>query len=480
MAFSANTAWEVRTTGSDSNGGGFVAGSGGTDYSQQDASQATGTVTSVSTTVTATTGIFSSTMVGNYITDGTTWKQITGYTSSTIITVDSAPSWTAASVNVGGALLTVGKAAGLMVGSNKIFVKSGTYQISSPISLGNATVPQSTSPFNRLIGYYQTRGDIVTQAGGGLANSANRPSIKLITNTGLTALSITASGWLIENFIVDCNSLGTSTGLSTGSNYSNVRNCKFMNFTSQGLLVNSPKDVLITDCEFTGGTSAATAAIVAIDPIVILRCNVHDNVCSGVTFAGAGSNYCSVENCRITNNTGASSDGIRCEQAYNIRNNTIHGNGRHGINNLQQYVLTTTIKGNILSSNGGYGIIGANAAVPADPFWDGNAFYSNTSGARNNMDDTGGAVAINGVAPYTNVLDVILTANPFTNSASGDFTLNNTPGGGAACRAAGTPGAMPGVSQVGYLDMGCFQHQDSGGSTGPVGQIYGARSIGTY
>lgn len=34
MALSSATVFEVRTTGADTNGGGFVAGAAGTDYSQ--------------------------------------------------------------------------------------------------------------------------------------------------------------------------------------------------------------------------------------------------------------------------------------------------------------------------------------------------------------------------------------------------------------------------------------------------------------
>jgi len=39
VALSAAQILEVRSTGSDANGGGFKAGASGTDYSQQDAAQ---------------------------------------------------------------------------------------------------------------------------------------------------------------------------------------------------------------------------------------------------------------------------------------------------------------------------------------------------------------------------------------------------------------------------------------------------------
>ena len=62
---------------------------------------------------------------------------------------------------------------------------------------------------------------------------------------------------------------------------------------------------------------------------------------------------------------------------------------------------------------------------------------------------------------------VALTADPFVNptatinslaDAQAAFSLNNTAGGGALCRGAGTPQ---------YLDIGATQHQDSGGGGVP-------------
>jgi hypothetical protein len=58
---------------------------------------------------------------------------------------------------------------------------------------------------------------------------------------------------------------------------------------------------------------------------------------------------------------------------------------------------------------------------------------------------------------------VSLSADPCTNAAGGDFSLNNTASAGVACRAAGIPGAFPGGNTTGYLDIGAVQHQDAGG-----------------
>jgi hypothetical protein len=461
LAFSAATCWEVRpTNGSDSNGGGFVAGSGGTDYSQQNSPQATGTVSSAASTVTATTAIFTAAMVGNYITDGTTWKQITAFTSTTIITVDSAPSWTAASIAVGGALKTIAKMNALWVSSNKAYFKAeAVQQIAAGLNLSVSVTPGNNAPFTRLIGYTSARGD------GGQA------TLQLVTNTGLTGLTLSGNGVRAENITIDCNSLGTSIGITITGNWCAAINCKTKNFTSvgiQGGAISSNALSPVMNCEVTGGTSAASGAIVS--QAYIRQCNVHDNACPGITVTGAN---LIVDRCLITNNTGATSDGIVAPNGISVTNCMIYGNGRDGIRSTNaNFFLGNYIKNNIFVKNSGYGINATNAAFPADFTYDGNAYYSNTSGARHNIDDTS-TNAIDGVSPYTNVLDVTLTGDPCTNAAGGDFTLNNTAGAGAACRAAGTPGAMPGVSQVGYVDLGPLQHQDSGGGGGGGGNLLG-------
>jgi len=72
--------------------------------------------------------------------------------------------------------------------------------------------------------------------------------------------------------------------------------------------------------------------------------------------------------------------------------------------------------------------------------------------------------------PRTNIGDSIivgeitLTGDPFTDSANWDFTLNNTAGAGALCRAAGVRS---------YRDVGALQHQDAGGSGGGVAKLIG-------
>ena len=465
MALNAAVVWEVRTAGDDTNGGAFKAGASGTDYSQQDAKNTTGNnisttdaVAAGTTTITSATASFTSAIVGNviYFQGGTgaiaaVWRECTVFTNSTTITIDASIAVsTGMTMNIGGALLTLQTAATSMVTSNKVFVKIGTYTRTATTTFSAASADTSnTVPPNRLIGYSTTRAD------------NGRPTIALSTNTGLTGLKFTTYGWEIRNFIVDCASLGTSTGIDIGGGLTQLSNCKVSNFTLRGIQGAAAGQNIIFENEVTGGTSAASAAINSTGSGSVIAENyVHDNACPGVIAGGATviHNLCDT-------NTGASSDGIRItggESGGAILNNSVYNSGRDGIRASNNVLFAVSLVwNNILSTNGAYGLTAITTnGIGAMPSFDGNAFFSNTSGTRFAGDDTGSVNAINGVSPYSNVRDVILTADPFTNAAAGDFSLNTTTGGGAACRAAGFPGLFPGGLTTGSLDIGAAQHAD--------------------
>src|SRR5689334_4033214 len=103
MALSANTVWEIQTGGNDANGGGFVTGASGTDYSQTATKRtATGSddsttdaVANGTTTLTSATANFTTEIVGNIIclsggsgslTKG--WYQVASRTNATTIVLD--------------------------------------------------------------------------------------------------------------------------------------------------------------------------------------------------------------------------------------------------------------------------------------------------------------------------------------------------------------------------------------------------------
>jgi len=468
-AISTATAWEVRASvGSDSNGGGFVTGATGTDFSQQNAAQYTFTNLASSNgstnpcIVSSASHNFVSTDVGNImqITAGTSWT--TGFyqivsVATNNATLDracgSAASLSSGTFAVGGALATIAKALTANTTGNIIFVKAtATYSITAGLTLNSNQTPSNALPPSQLIGYTTTRTD------------AGRATIQLSTNANLTAINGTSqAGWNIRNFVIDCNTLTNSTGVILGF-YTTLHNAKVQNCTTVGASAAGSSDFAsIQDSEFTGMTSGAAsngAITFNLAGGSILRNYIHDNTCPGIVTNPSGG--LAIGYNVIANNSGASSDGVQVSTAARgiyIYNNTIYNNGRDGIFvNTSDLVIPVSIRNNLLANNARYGINGGAAAgAAAYPWYDGNAYFSNATAARNNMDDTGTTNPINAAAPYTNTLDVILTAAPFTNTATHDFTRNSTAGGGAAARGTATPGALPGLSQSGAMSFGALQ-----------------------
>src|SRR5437868_6674660 len=446
MALSSSIVWETRASGaSDNNGGGFKAGATGTDRSQQNSAQVvidnSTITTSITTNVITFTGGYTATsadvgnvvqmLTGTNVTAG--WYEITAQTSTTW-TVDrnvvTSGTTTNSTGNMGGALATISKLSGAMVASNKAYV-TGAFTSTATNTFAQTVAPTAANSPTRLIGYSSARGD------------SGHATLTLQTNTGLTGISATGSGFWMEQVDVDCGSLGTSTGVNLAGASSQCRNCKISNFTTRGLLIGSSATEA-TDLELTGGGSAATAAIDNSANGIVSGCFIHDNQCLGLLLMLNGR---AIRNL-IVNNSGASSDGIQIQSAGNLEiwNNVIHNNGRDGIRYTNSSQVHMVIKNNIITSNGGWGINFSGGSFPAHPNYDGNAFLSNTSGNRNGMDSTTG---IYGVVPYTNVRDVILSVSPYVGGTTGttaNFALNNTAGGGAACKAVATPTVWPGNS----------------------------------
>ena len=175
MAISANAVWEVRSTATagNVNGGFFVTGATGTDYSQQNAAQyaLTGLTTAGAGAVIDYASA-SADMVGNgiKIISGTNftagWYQITSIVANTSITVDrSCCTGAGASgvANIGGAISLQHASDQTFFNTptagNTIYIKSGTYTLGAVIS---STVTGTQSNPYRITGYYQTRGDSPT------------------------------------------------------------------------------------------------------------------------------------------------------------------------------------------------------------------------------------------------------------------------------------------------------------------------------
>lgn len=459
MAKGASAVWETRPgLGSDTNGGAYdstIAGAG-TNFSQQNAAQiaVTDAVTNNTTTVTSATASFASSHIGNAIYlsgTGTTTDRyfVTAVTNATTITVDRATGstgGTGVTLNLGGALASLTEAYGTRggVGSN-IFWTKNTGTIQSITATLTPPAGVSGSP-TITAGYNSTRGDLDS-----VNDFSNFPTVQ-VNNAAIAAFTLSTTYQRLRNFIIDGAGGVTkgTIGVTATSNHIVVENCKASNFTTNGFT--SGGIALFRRCWVTSMASGATSAFnLTSSAVRFVNCVASANPCPGFRSASAAGWF---QRCLAYANTGASSDGfqstgttgamcISCV-AYNNGRDGIRWDGANSADDGAAYNC-------LLVGNAGYGLNSATTAW-ADLPVDYNAFFNNTTAARNGVP--------------TGAHDVTLSGDPFTNAASGNFSLNNTAGAGAACRAAGFPGVFPAGLTTSYLDIGGVQHQDTGGTAG--------------
>jgi hypothetical protein len=425
MSLSASTVWEVRpSAGSDTNGGGFVTGASGTDWTQQNAAKYALTNGTTAGTTTVLTSSASSDMVGNiaYIAGGTgsitgNWYQITAQSTGVSITVDRSTgltTGTGVTVNIGGALstlvqmFTIWTATNTNTGGQTAWVKaSGTTIINS----GNGLTFEPTN-YCYMYGYTSTRGD--------------NGQVTLQGASGLGSQMVTAAGMTLANFLFDGGKLSSVSGFNClkCTFVSFIVNCTFQNCAQSAINFSNNSNIAwqctATNCG--GGGNSVFNYSANNGPNAMVDCVATG--CPAVGFNGFGG---ALIRCISANNTGSTSYGIQVggsDDQMVIDHCLIYKNGGDGIRATNSAPPNFMITNCIIYGNGGYGINNNSSALNYVANY--NAFGSNTSGARNNF--TAG----------TN--DVTLTGDPTTNGSSNVFTLNNTAGAGAACRGAGYPG----------------------------------------
>lgn len=446
MALPATLEWDVRTGGSDTNGGGFdpSVASPGTDYSQQDAAQVayTDLVIGASNTLTSVGTPFTSAHVGNNIriTGGTGfttgWYNIRSVAAA-VATMDRSPG-TNGSIggtgNLGGGLLTVGVAVGssTILAGHVVHIRNGTYTITSAIT---PAVDGAAGTPILVRGYNATHNDDGTP-----------PVITCATNS-INIFDISGRDFMIFDNIKLTHTAGTrGNGFNVPSAV--ATSIQLRKIIADGCARGVYGDnvtpffcyAILRSCEIKNSTIAGIQA-----PVSMQYCYIHDNTGDGYgqLNGGATPGNAVISHCIFDTNTG---DGIDVNSpGVSVDSCSFYANGGDGIKCSGQELIFNCI----FSSNTGYGINASTVSKAKGVNSNRNAFYSNTAGARNNV--TAGAN------------DVTLTGIPFTDAPNGDFTLNNTSGAGANCRGTGAPGTIYGTTGVGYKDIGALQHQDSGG-----------------
>lgn len=440
MALSGLVVWEVRpATGSDTAGGGFDPSvtSPGTDYSQQASAQIAFTDLVIdpttNTKATSVLNAFTSAHVGNIvqITSGTGFT--TGFftilsVTTGVATFDRAlgsTSSTGGHGNLGGALASL--SAALLKASSSVCVAGNTIWMTGTLTITatiNITIPASDSGLRIILnGYGSSRGDgthaaITTSTGSiNMLNIDNVDGFEFnyidLSNTAGSPLdTITGPSTDISLNIVfnHCSVTGGRIGM-IGYLDLTMRDCEIKNMSNDGLRCNYNTTLL--GCRIHGSTGANGVSFSSNNSIpatlIMYKCMVYANAQQGIVDNGTvARRQFIILNC-VSYGNGDSGIQLQSQTsgagvASGIIINTIsYGNGQYGI---QFQTLLTT--GNALNE-----IIMLN-----------NALGGNTSG--NKSSSTPPAIG-----------EVSLTGNPFTNVSTGDFTLNNTAGAGAACKSAG-------------------------------------------
>lgn len=426
MTISATANIEINGTGADTNGGAFDPynkGTYGNDMTYGTyAAVVSGSASSSNTTTVSATWATPAMQGNTFVAPGYGIGTIVGVNSGVSFTLNAAiGTFSALTCTVGGPWLTLDHWASLFSangqGSQTTYLKNGTYTPTSALVFENGN-----SGIN-LIGYYQARGDITPTA-----NKAYRPLIQGTSAIPAGGTLLTPAngnqGTVVFNVILD----GASLGIQLLENASIMYNCQMRNTTG---------------IQYQYGTKAIESEFINLTGLLYSPTNVLDSLflaCGGVDISG-GSEF--------------------------IRNLILNSNSA-GIsaNNNILFIDSCTIFG---SASGAGSMVGFVDSLRNS------IFYSN-NGAFNAVQPSNvptptilisNCAADQAIAGGTQSSMFTLTANPFVNSgatvtdlasARAAFALNNTAGGGALCRGAGTPQ---------YLDIGAVQSQAGGGGGVP-------------
>lgn len=447
-ALPGNTTWEVRNAGNDNNGGGFLAGGSGTDWSLQSSPQYALTgLASAGAGAVFLSASASSDMVDNIlqVVSGTNFTtgffRIVSISAGVSITVDrSITTGVGASgvINIGGALKTLSKLNTAMGTSNVqqfAWVKAdSTYSISSGVTFnfGNGA-----GQFTYIQGYTSTRGD------------NGQPTIQASTGISWMITGANNNSLLdlqFMNFILDCNSQTSTGGYDNQNNSAIVRNVKAINCRTNGF----HNSGFAFTCERCAATATFTNQTAFIGGNCI-DCYAGDTASTGTT---GFSDFSSCIRCIVANFTGrgfkvgniAGGQVIDSATCYNIQNSCVDYNFGSGTG-----VQPLTIKNSIMAPKAGQYCFDSTTGPLTIPqyglYEDYNACYQGSSTGTWNLWTPGAH-------------DVTLSVDPFVNGTGGNLALNNTTGGGASARAVGFPGTLM-IGGTGYKDLGTLQHQDS-------------------
>ena len=454
MALSAGVDWDCRSGGSNNNGGGFNRSASGTDRSQSTAGWIEIEQSAVVGSIQATTTNFKFTL--GYTVTSADVGNIVNFTGSgagglgtvghyEIMSISGSDTWvldrsagTSGGVPTGIMGGAKAKPADIyttttpMVAGNNLYVK-GAYNIGSGDVLTSPAIANVG-----VFGYSTTHGDGVKQTW-----TINASSVTIIAVSSTSAV-----GHLFQDIIFDGNSQTNSRGYNGSNGQVAFVNCEFKNF-----LLNACTTTIqnrFTNCYFTG-CATSTVFNGSTGGTVLEGCQFSGN--STVNFALGTGGRAQLIHCVFYDGSGSTSDYVQISNAAaycDCFNCTFVGSGRHGIN-YQGNASASIVQNCIFSNNASYGI--STTATNPPMVIINNAFYVGS-----------GTGATTGLATFRTIGSITLSGDPFVNSGSDNYQIDNTSGEGAACRNTGYPSTLGG--QAPYRNVGAFDLQNGGGSSG--------------
>lgn len=322
------------------------------------------------------------------------------------------------------AFATPGKAASVAVDGDSIWVRSGTYTLTTAVQNANGG-PVLLPAGVVMEGYGLVIGDRGTRP----VIHAGATGTAIICSVAAPGFNRRRGGYC--NIEVDGNGVASISGFQVTANYTplcylcSARNC-FKGFALQNY----------AQCHECLSVDSAYGFWTTNDEGECVRC-VSINGSVGFT---------SVERVIQCIAAGASGIGFSFGSVfrYSCKGNTAYGCGGDGFRFDYDIGYITDC---LAVANGGYGFHLSSASH--DPFFLRNASFNNTSGRLQNVPhDRDG---------------IILSSDPFVDAAANDFRLNNTPGGGADCQQIAVP--IIGTPATAYIDIGAVSAQATAGGT---------------
>jgi hypothetical protein len=437
MAINATAVWRVRAGGAASNGGGYDASisGAGTDYTDQDAAQASWTnlaTTGVTATVTSASATFTSAMVGNCIriASGTNFTAgyyfVVAFTNSTTVVLDRAPT-------TGAGVSGVGALGGAFPNLNQLANGGAGAQptITTPLAPGHTIYARGAGTQNPSVVDYAQDSYLQFPAGdttSGLIRLIGYNGRPMFTSDYPDMVLYLVEFWTVANIKITATGDGGNPFIF-GANGVSLNSCVFdeAGFDSPAI-VGCANAV---GCWFmnTGGTSTGSqSAITVHDHNALCMGNLFDGW-RGVSIEVGDAKEATlvnniVANCHVTGSGAILVSNTTTYRRLRILGNTICNAAADGIKFAASAgIHGTAILNNIIANCGGYGInCSVNSAALNNRLFevapDYNCLYSNGTAAYNNMS----------AGPHDVTLDP-----QFTNAPGGDYSV------GTNMRAIGFP-----------------------------------------